>query len=125
MGTRLYAGNLSFNAAAEDLQRPIQPAGRVVRCELMIDKCARKSRGFAFVEMGSPAKPDEAIQQFHQQDFQDRQLVVNEARPCEERGPRGGGYFDFGYAPQSGGGHDRGRRSLQRPERARRERQEY
>lgn len=113
MGTRLFVGNLSFNSTEGDLLDLFKQAGNVVKCELMVDKFTNKSRGFAFVEMGSQDEANKAIEQFNGKDFGGRALTVNEARPREERprgdfggGGGGGGRRDFG----GGGGGGRGGR---------------
>ena len=71
-------------------------SGNVVKCELMVDKFTNKSRGFAFVEMGSQEEANKAIEMCNGKDLQGRALTVNEARPREERAPGGGGRRDFG-----------------------------
>jgi RNA recognition motif-containing protein len=91
MGTKLYVGNLSFNTTEGDLQRLFEQAGRVVSCDLIVDKFTSKSRGFGFVEMGSQDDANKAISMFNGKDVDGRSLTVNEARPREDRGGRGGG----------------------------------
>jgi RNA recognition motif-containing protein len=103
MGTRLFVGNLSFNTTEGELLDHFKQAGNVVKCELMVDKFTNKSRGFAFVEMGSQEEANAAIQQFHGKELGGRALTVNEARPREER-PRG----DFGGGGGGGGRRDFG-----------------
>ena len=71
----------------------------------MQDRMTGRSRGFAFVEMGSKEDAEKAIQMFHSKDFQGRPLTVNEARPREERPPGGGGGGGGGY--RGGGGGER------------------
>ncbi len=104
MATKLYVGNLSFNTTEGDLQRLFEAAGRVVSCNIIVDKFTNKSRGFGFVEMSSQEEATKAIAQFNGKDVEGRALTVNEAKPREER-PRGnfGGGGGGGY----GGGRDR------------------
>jgi RNA recognition motif-containing protein len=73
----------------------------------MLDKFTSRSRGFAFVEMGTPEEAESAVQMLNEQEFQGRALRVNIARPREERSPRreGGGGSRGGYR---GGGRERG-----------------
>jgi RNA recognition motif-containing protein len=99
MATKLFVGNLSFNTTEGDVLDLFKQAGNVVKCELIVDKFTNKSRGFAFVEMGSQDEANAAITQFNGKELDGRALTVNEARPREER-PRG----DFG----GGGGGGRG-----------------
>ena len=96
MGTRLFVGNLSFNTTEGELLDLFKQSGNVVKCELMVDKFTNKSRGFAFVEMGSQEEANKAIEMCNGKDLQGRALTVNEARPREERAPGGGGRRDFG-----------------------------
>ena len=95
---RLFVGNLSYQTMENDLQEYFSQAGAVNSVNLMLDKFTGKSRGFAFIEYSNPADATKAVEMFHGEDFQGRQLTVNIARPREERAPRegGGGYRDRG-----------------------------
>jgi len=95
MGTKLYVGNLSFNTQEADLKAAFAQLGTVTSCSLITDKFTGKSRGFAFVEMGTQEEANKAIAELNGKDFQGRALTVNEARPREDRPPRSGG-FDGG-----------------------------
>jgi RNA recognition motif-containing protein len=106
MPTRLFVGNLTYNATENDLQDYFAQAGTVVSVDIMQDRATGRSRGFAFVEMANQAEATKAIEMFHQKDFQGRTLTVNEARPREERG--GGGREHHGGG--GGGGYRGGRR---------------
>ena len=103
MGTKLYVGNLSYDTTDDELRAHFAQAGAVTSCQVILDKFTSKSRGFAFIEMGSNEDAQKAIEQCNNKDFQGRALVVNEARPREER-PRGGG---GGYGGGGGGGNKR------------------
>ena len=102
MATKLYVGNLSFDTTEGDLRSLFEGHGTVTSCSLIIDKFTGKSRGFAFVEMSSPAEAAKAIAELHGKDCQGRPLTVNEAKPREDR-PRGGG-GGGGYGGGGGGG---------------------
>src|SRR6266702_1994570 len=102
MAARLFVGNLPFTATENDLQDHFAQAGAVVAVNVMQDRATGRSRGFAFVEMGSQDDANKAINMFHQKDFQGRALTVNEARPREDR-PAGGGYGG-GRGGRGGGG---------------------
>src|SRR5438034_11332803 len=104
MGTKLYVGNLSFNTTENELQELFSQAGAVQEVTLMQDKFTGKSRGFAFVTMGSEQDAQNAISKFNGQTIEGRPLTVNEARPREARPPGGGGR---GYGG-GGGGHGGG-----------------
>jgi RNA recognition motif-containing protein len=101
MATRLFVGNLTYGSTENDLQDYFSQAGTVVSVDIMQDRATGRSRGFAFVEMGSQADATKAVEMFHQKDFQGRTLTVNEARPREER-PSGG---PREYRGESGGGY--------------------
>ena len=103
MGTKLYVGNLSFNTTENELQELFSQAGAVQEVTLMQDKFTGKSRGFAFVTMGSEADAQNAITKFNGQTIEGRPLTVNEARPREARPPGGGG-GGRGYGGGGGGG---------------------
>ena len=89
--TRLFVGNLSYQTGENDLQDYFAQAGAVTSVNLMLDKMTGKSRGFAFVEYASAEEAQNAIDQFHNKEFQGRAITVNVARPREDRPTRFGG----------------------------------
>lgn len=101
MGRKLYVGNLPYTASEQDLQDLFSQAGAVDSVNVMRDMATGRARGFAFVEMGSDADAQKAIDQFNNTDFGGRNLTVNEARPKTSGG--GGG----GYGGGGGGGRRR------------------
>ena len=107
MSTKLYVGSLSFDTTEMDLQDHFAQAGSVTETALMQDKFTGKSRGFAFVTMSSADEAQKAISMFHGQNFQNRALTVNEARPREDR-PGGGGGGGPRKSFGGGGGGERG-----------------
>lgn len=104
MSTKLYVGNLAFQTTSEELQQLFSQAGTVQSASVIEDRDTGRSRGFGFVEMASPEDGQNAISQFNGKEFNGRNLTVNEARPREDRGNRGGGGGRGGY----GGGGGRG-----------------
>lgn len=104
MATKLFVGNLSFNTTEGEVLDLFKQAGNVTSCELIVDKFTSKSRGFAFVTMGSQEEATKAVTDFNGKELDGRALTVNEARPREDR-PRGGG---GGFGGGSGGGGGRG-----------------
>src|SRR3954465_7782573 len=101
---RLFVGNLSYQTMESDLQDYFSQAGVVTSVNLMMDKFTGKSRGFAFIEFTTPDEANKAVELFHSQDFQGRQLTVNIARPREDRPPRReGGGGGGGYSGGGGG----------------------
>ncbi len=109
---KLYVGNLPFASTAQDLETLFGPAGTVNVVEIIFDKFTGRSRGFAFVTMGSPEEAQKAVEQFHGHQMEGRALAVNIARPREERPPRqfgGGGGGGGGFRGGGGGGFRGGR----------------
>jgi RNA recognition motif-containing protein len=112
MGNKLYVGNLSYNIRDDDLQQAFAQYGSVSSAKVMMDRDTGRSKGFGFVEMGSDAEAQSAINGMNGQALDGRAIVVNEARPREERpggfgggGGRSGGGGGFGGGGgRSGGG---------------------
>ncbi len=104
MSMKLYVGNLSFQTTNEDLQQLFAQAGTVESVNVIEDRETGRSRGFGFVEMASNEDGQKAIEQFNGKEFNGRNLNVNEARPREERGNRGGGGGRGGFGGNRGGG---------------------
>jgi RNA recognition motif-containing protein len=103
MAMKLYVGNLAFQTSSEELQQLFSQAGTVESASVIEDRDTGRSRGFAFVEMGTKEEGEAAIAQFNGKEFNGRNLTVNEARPREDRGNRGGGGRG-GYGGGRGGG---------------------
>jgi RNA recognition motif-containing protein len=82
---KLYVGNLSFETTENDLQDLFEQHGQVSEVSLIMDRITNRSRGFAFVTMGSPAEAQNAMAAINGQELQGRALTVNEARAREER----------------------------------------
>src|SRR4051794_22758015 len=110
MGNKLYVGNLSFRVTSEDLQDYFNGAGSVDSANVVYDRETGRSRGFGFVEMGSEDEATAAIAQFNGQEFDGRNMVVNEARPRENGGGGGGGGGGYGGGGNGGGGNGGGNR---------------
>lgn len=114
MSNKLYVGNLSFRVTSEDLQEYFTAAGEVESANVVFDRETGRSRGFGFVEMASEDAANAAIAQFNGQEYDGRNMVVNEARPREDRGNSsgrsrsgGGGYANSGGGGGGYGGSDR------------------
>jgi RNA recognition motif-containing protein len=107
--TKLFVGNLSYQATEADLHNWFTQAGiSVDTINVMRDRFTGEARGFGFVEIGDDQHAQQAIQACNGRDFMGRSLVVNEARPMAERGPRMGG---GGGGRREGGGGRGGRSS--------------
>ena len=90
METKLYVGNLSYDTTEEDLRTLFAQAGTVTSVDLIKDRGTGRSKGFGFVEMANQSEMEKAIQMFNKFNLGERELIVNIARPREERNP--GGY---------------------------------
>jgi len=101
--SKLYVGNLPFSSTAQDLEALFGEVGTVSVVEIIFDKFTGRSRGFAFVTMGSGDEAQKAVEKFHGHQLDGRALAVNIARPREER-PAGGGYGGGGGGGGYGGG---------------------
>src|SRR4030043_1539880 len=102
MAKRLYVGNLPYSVTDAQLQELFGQAGKVDTVNLITDKFSGRPKGFAFVEMATDEEAAEAIKKFNGYTLENRAMVVNEARPREERSDRGG--FNRG----GGGSYNRG-----------------
>ena len=102
MSNKLYVGNLSFRVTSEDLQEHFAAAGAVESANVVYDRETGRSRGFGFVEMADEDAANAAIAQFNGQEYDGRNMVVNEARPREDN--RGGGGGGGGRRGGGGGG---------------------
>ena len=108
IGTRLYVGNLSFGTTDKALRQAFEEDGRkVVEVKIVTDRDTGQPRGFAFVEMGSPAEADAAIKAIDGRNVDGRTLKVSVA---QERSGGGGGRGGGGGGFRGGGGGDRGGR---------------
>jgi RNA recognition motif-containing protein len=124
VGNKLYVGNLAYSVRDQDLSDAFSQYGSVSSAKVMMDRETGRSKGFGFVEMGSDAEAQAAINGLNGQPVAGRAVVVNEARPREERpagfrspygggnggGGGGGGGFGGGRREGGGGGYGGGRR---------------
>lgn len=102
MNTRLYVGNLSFNTTADGVRTAFQQFGTVSDVHLVSDRETGRSRGFAFVTMGTTDEAAKAIEGMDGKTLDGRPLRVNEAEQRQQRGGGGGG---GGYRGGGGGGY--------------------
>jgi len=104
MGNKLYVGNLPYSYRDSDMEQAFSQFGTVSSAKVMMERDTGRSKGFGFVEMGSEAEAQAAIQGMNGQQVGGRGLVVNEARPMESRPPRSGGFGGGGGGGYGGGG---------------------
>ncbi|KQB56233.1 RNA-binding protein, partial [Acidovorax sp. SD340] len=104
MGNKLYVGNLPYSVRDSDLEQAFGQFGAVTSAKVMMERDTGRSKGFGFVEMGSDAEAQAAINGMNGQPLGGRSIVVNEARPMEPRPPRSGGEGGGSGGGGSGGG---------------------
>jgi RNA recognition motif-containing protein len=106
----LYVGNLSFSATEDELRQHFSQAGSTGSVAIVKDRATGRSRGFAFVEMGSDGEARKAIEVLDGKDFKGRPLKIDEARsrPGGAGGPGGGRDRGGGWYGGAGGGGDAG-----------------
>jgi cold-inducible RNA-binding protein len=92
MGKKLYVGNLSFDTTDADLRGLFEPLGVCESVAVIMDRDTGRSRGFAFVEMGSPGEAEVAVTTLNGSELQGRALTVSEARERTNDKGRSGGY---------------------------------
>jgi RNA recognition motif-containing protein len=92
MSTKLYVGNLPYEATESDLQTLFESAGQVSTVNVIRDRATGQARGFAFVEMSDAESAQRAIRELDKHQYGGRSLTVNEAKPMEPRGSGGGGF---------------------------------
>ncbi|MDO8302474.1 MAG: RNA-binding protein [Sedimentisphaerales bacterium] len=110
MGTKIYAGNLSYDMDNMSLDEMFKPFGTVVSAQVIMDRESGRSKGFGFVEMSSDDEAKAAIDALNGKEVNGRAMTVNEAKPREDR-PRsgGGGRSGGGRGGYGGGGGGGGR----------------
>lgn len=101
MAKNIYVGNLVWEATSDDLYTLFKEHGAVRQAQVITDRETGRSRGFGFVEMENDQEAQKAIDSLNGFNFRGRALTVNEAKPREDRGGRGGG---GGYGGRGGGG---------------------
>ena len=109
MNKKLYVGNLTYDTTEDNLVELFSEFGEVLSAQIIIDRDTNRSKGFGFVEMGSDAEAQAAIDGLNGRDHDGRNLTVNEAKPKEPRsgggyGGGGGGGGRGGYGGGGGGG---------------------
>lgn len=88
MATKLFIGSLAWATNDDSLKEFFSQAGTVVSANVIVDRDTNRSKGFGFVEMSSDEEAKKAVELLNGKDLDGRPIVVNEARPREERPPR-------------------------------------
>jgi RNA recognition motif-containing protein len=101
---KLYVGNLPFSFTEDDLRQMFEAHGQVTSASIVMDRETGRPRGFGFIEMANDDEARAAIEAVNGTSIGGRAVVVNEARPKENRGGGGGGWGGGGGGGRSGGG---------------------
>lgn len=109
MGNRLFVGNLAYSVDDQTLEGAFAEFGNVTSARVLTDRDTGRSRGFGFVEMATDAEAQAAIDGLNEADLDGRRIVVNEARPREDRGGGGRGGYGGGGGGRGGYGGGGGR----------------
>jgi len=85
MSQTLFVGGIAYGTTQQSLSDHFSAAGSVVSANIITDRQTGRSKGFGFVEMSTPEEAQKAIEMFNDQELDGRKLVVNLARPKEDR----------------------------------------
>ncbi len=85
MATKLFVGGLPWAVRDDALREAFEKAGEVVSAVVIVDRMTDRSKGFGFVEMASQEEANAAMDMWHEQELEGRRIIVNEARPREDR----------------------------------------
>lgn len=88
MAKRLFVGGLPYDATNTQLEELFSQAGKVDSVSVITDRYSGQGKGFGFVEMSTEEEAQKAIKTLNGYNLNGRSIVVNEARPQEERGPK-------------------------------------
>lgn len=88
MSTRLFVGKLSYSTTDSQLEQHFMQAGKVLSARVITDRYSGQGKGFGFVEMSTEEEAKKAIQELNNTTLDGRNIVVNEARPQEDRSNR-------------------------------------
>lgn len=91
MAKKLYVGGLAYSVTEQELEALFSEVGKVTSVAVIKDRDSGQSKGFGFVEMAEDADALEAIKTLNGKDVSGRAIMVNEARPQEDRRPGGNG----------------------------------
>lgn len=103
MASKLFVGSLAYSVTDDQLAEAFAQVGSVVSAKVIMDRETGRSKGFGFVEMSSDDEAKAAVEKLNDTDLSGRSIIVNEARPQEDR-PRGGGGGFGGNRGGAGGG---------------------
>jgi len=85
MAKKLFVGSLPYSATQAQIEELFKKAGTVASAQLITDRYSGQSKGFAFVEMSTDEETEKAIKELNGYNMDGRTIVVNVAKPKEER----------------------------------------
>lgn len=88
MATKLFIGSLSFNVTEDQLRELFAGVGTVESATIIKDRDTDRSKGFGFVEMATDQEAQAAIKGLNGKELDGRNIIVNVARPKEDRSNR-------------------------------------
>ena len=94
---KLYIGGLAYSVTEQELETLFAEYGKVTSSAVIKDRDSGQSKGFGFIEMADDAEAKAAMAALNGKDVSGRSIMVNEARPQEDRRPSGGGGFSKSY----------------------------
>lgn len=100
MAMKLYVGGLAYSVTDQELEEFFSEEGKVLSAVVIKDRDSGQSKGFGFVEMEDLKEGQNAIKNLNGKELKGRAIIVNQARPQEDRRPSGG-------RPHGGGGNFR------------------
>lgn len=89
---KLYVGNLPWSMTDQSLKEMFAAVGEVTEAVVIMDKYTSRSKGFGFVTFAKEEDAEKAVAEMANKEIEGRKIVVNVARPREDRPDRGGGY---------------------------------
>lgn len=92
MAAKLYVGGLAYSVTEQELETLFAEYGKVASTAVIKDRDSGQSKGFGFVEMSSDEEAQAAIKGLNGKEVSGRSIMVNEARPQEDRSQGGGGF---------------------------------
>lgn len=92
MSMKLYVGGLAYSVTEKELEELFAEQGAVTSVAVIKDRDTGQSKGFGFVEMAELKEGQNAIKELNGKEISGRSIVVNQARPQEDRRPSGGGF---------------------------------
>lgn len=82
---KLYVGNLPWTMTGDSLREMFAQFGEVTEAVIITDRMSGRSKGFGFVTFATEEAAAAATQQMHEKEIEGRKIIVNVARPREER----------------------------------------